>query len=79
MPLESTEATFVSPDAAFVWPNAAFVPPEVTFVWQSAAFACQLISVTASIDSFVWHIAALHSPGARFAIGFARVASPSSA
>jgi hypothetical protein len=69
----------VSPNAAFVSPEAALMLAEVAFVWQSAAFACQVISVTASIASFVWHIAALHSPGAGLAIRFARVASASAA
>jgi hypothetical protein len=40
----------------------------------SAAVACQLIRVTASIATVVWHIAPVHSRGARVAIGFARVA-----
>jgi len=69
----------VSGEAAFVSSEATFLSGEAPFAWGNVAFACQVISVTASIASFVWHIAALHSPGAGFAIRFARVASASAA
>jgi hypothetical protein len=47
---------------------------EAPVVSGNAAVACQLIRVTASIATGVWHTASVHSLGACVALGFARVA-----